>query len=107
MTVQPTPIDYRPDNTTKWEKITVKANKNGILFEDWDKDGKVIGAIGFQVVDGRFTVYIKGYEIDAKKFPALKGYHGYTLTDNEIDELLKFADSLESKIKIPKRPRRP
>ena len=107
MTTQFILVNHRATNMTKWKKIIVGANKNGILFEDWDKNGKVIGAIGFQVVDGRFTVYIKGYEIDAKKFPGLKGYHGYTLTDNEIDELLKFADSLESKIKIPKRPRRP
>ena len=107
MTTQFILVNHRATNMTKWEKITVKANKNGILFEDWGKDGKVIGAIGFQVVDGRFTVYIKGYEIDAKKFPTLEGYHGYTLTDNEIDELLKFADSMEPKRKIPKRPRRP
>ena len=88
-------------------KIRMKRGENAILFEDTDDHGTVIGAIGFQVVDGRFTVYIKGYEIDSKKFPALEGYHGYTLTDNEIDELLKFADSTEPKRKIPKRPRRP
>ncbi len=80
-------------------KIRMKRGENAILFEDTDDHGTVIGAIGFQVVDGRFTIYIRGYEVDSAEFPALAGYHGYALTDNEMDEFAKFLDSLK-----PRRP---
>jgi hypothetical protein len=78
-------------------KITYKEGEGLILFEDKDSLGRVRGAIAFQIKDGRYTIYIKGYEVDSKKFPYLKGFHGYTLTDNETDRLLKFVNKLDSK----------
>lgn len=78
--------------------IYMKSNKQAILFEDKTPQGQVIGAIGFQFERGRLTVYIKGYEVDAKKFPALKDYRGYQLTDKELDKLGEFVESL-----IPKK----
>ena len=72
-------------------KITTKQNNYVIVFEDKDSKGRVRGAIGFQIsLDGHLIVYMKGYKVNAKKFPGLKGYYGYQLTDAEIDELDKF-----------------
>ena len=78
-------------------KVTTKRNDHAIVFEDKDSKGRIRGAIGFQIsLDGHLIVYIKGYKVDAKKFPGLKGYHGYQLKDAEIDELDKFLGSVQS-----------
>ena len=79
-------------------KLSMKRNDRAIIFEDKDKMGRVKGSIGFQVsLKGYLIVYIKGYKVDAKKFPGLKGYHGYELTDTEMDELVGFFEKIEKK----------
>ncbi len=77
-------------------KITMKKNDYAIVFEDKDAKGRVRGAIGFQVsLKGDLIIYIKGYKVDAKKFPGLKGYHGYKMTSGELNELVWFLGSVK------------
>ena len=73
--------------------MKVKMNKNSeiIAFKDVDEnDGHEMATIVFQYNNGKFTVYLNGYPIDDKKFPALQGYYGYTMTDEELNEFIKF-----------------
>ncbi len=72
-------------------KIEVDKKDDIILFQDIDeKDGRVLAEIGFQYNQGRFSVYMNGYSIDDKKFPALQGYYGYTMTEDELNEFKEF-----------------
>ena len=100
---------YIPDGMIEEgrERIRMKSNGNAILFEDIGKDDKILASIGFQISNGRFTVYMKGYNIDSEEFPMLEGYYGYTLTARELEALFDFIISLgKRKRKVPKRPRR-
>ena len=76
-------------------RITKKEGENIILFEDKDDDsGQTTASIGFQTRGGKFTVYMKGYEVDPVKFPALKGFYGYQLTDEELNILTDFLERM-------------
>jgi ssDNA-binding Zn-finger/Zn-ribbon topoisomerase 1 len=77
-------------------RITKIEGENIILFEDKDDDsGQTKASIGFQTKGGKFTVYMKGYEIDPVEFPSLKGFYGYQLTEEELDTFIDFFESID------------
>ena len=76
-------------------KILIKKeDENTILFEDKDESGVIKATIGFQIVEGQLTIYMKGYKIDSIKFPKLEGFYGYLLTDEELDTVKDFLQKM-------------
>ena len=77
------------------EILIKKEDENTILFEDKDEAGLIKATIGFQIVEGQLTIYMKGYKIDSIKFPKLEGFYGYSLTDEELDTFKDFLQKMD------------
>ena len=82
------------------DKILIKKeDENTIMFEDKDESGVIKATIGFQIVEGQLTIYMKGYKIDSIKFPKLEGFYGYSLTDEELDTFKDFLQKMDKIVK--------